>query len=165
VRIDRQCLPKILDGSLQIAHVLPHPPAVHVRHFEIRIELLRSRQRLQRLFRLSQEEYVLVLSVDHMITDGVSNVILSDEILALYMEMVGGLPSSLPRVPLQFADYAVWQQQIHENWLRDHEEYWKARLVRAPTIQLPFDKVKAESKSEYGIGGMTRISFDLPVTV
>jgi len=118
-----------------------------------------------RLFRLCQDEYVLVISVDHMITDGVSNVILSDEILALYTEMVGGLPSSLPRVPLQFADYAVWQQQIHENWLREHEEYWKARLVRAPTIQLPFDKVKAESKSEYGIGGMTRISFDLSVTV
>ena len=38
-------MPKILDGSLQIAHVLTHAPTVHVRHFKIRIELLRPRQR------------------------------------------------------------------------------------------------------------------------
>lgn len=115
-----------------------------------------------RLFKLSHDEYALILSLDHMITDGLSNAIIFNEIVALYRDIARRLTPSQRPVPLQFADYAVWQKQVHNDWLRQHEGYWKARLVSAPTTELPFDK--PEAKSEIGVGEVTQVLFGLPVS-
>lgn len=90
-----------------------------------------------RLFRISDCEHVLVLALDHMITDALSNEILSNEIWVVYQQTKEGLPPSLPELPLQYADYALWQQQMYDSWRKEHEGYWRERLTGAPRTLLP----------------------------
>lgn len=92
---------------------------------------------LPKLFKLSDREYVLILGLDHMITDGFSNHIINAEIWTSYNQALRGLPIALPRLPLQFADYAVWHQRSNGVWRKKHEAFWKGRLIGAPRVQIP----------------------------
>lgn len=92
-----------------------------------------------RLLRFSRYEYVLIMSLDHLITDGVTNGILNREIWALYKNRAHGQPFSLPEVALQFADYAVSVGKMRLGWLQKHAPYWKARLADVPRLQFPLD--------------------------
>lgn len=92
-----------------------------------------------KLFRLSSCEHVLVLALDHMITDAVSNGILIREIWALYNQASQGSPLSLPTLSVQFADYAVWQQRTYSAWLDKNGAYWRKRLSHSPRTRLPCD--------------------------
>jgi hypothetical protein len=116
-----------------------------------------------RLFKLSNHEHVLVLSIDHMITDGVSNEILLRELLTLYREKTQGLPRLLPPLGLQFGDYAVWQQQRNQLWLEKNERYWKEHLQGAPRIQLPFDSHLTEESPP--VGAMVESRLGKPLTI
>ena len=103
-----------------------------------------------KLFRLSGDEHVLVVALDHMITDGASNVLLSRDIWTLYDQAVQGVPFSLPPMPLQFADYAIWQERTYDMWLKKHAGYWKGRFAGAPRMQLPVDNSSVETASASG---------------
>lgn len=103
-----------------------------------------------KLFKLSVSEHVLILALDHMITDGVSNNIVCREIWTAYHQLVRGLAPSLPQLPVQFADYAVWQQRTYGAWLRRHELYWRRRLAGAPKIQIPIEDRLIEVKNPVG---------------
>jgi hypothetical protein len=92
------------------------------------------------LLRLSDEEYVLVLALDHIVADAVSCTVLSREIRTLYTQLSCGLPASLPLLPVQFADYALWQEQTYETWLQQDGAYWRARFSGVGHIQLPVDR-------------------------
>jgi hypothetical protein len=91
-----------------------------------------------KLYRLSDAEYILLLKQDHMITDGVSNQIITSDLWALYRQAINGEGFSLPKLPIQFADYAVWQSQIYDRWVAKHEAFWAAHLLHAPETRLPF---------------------------
>lgn len=99
-----------------------------------------------KLLRLSNREHVLILALDHIVSDAVSYGILSRDIWTLYNQAAQGLPFSLPQLPVQFADYAVWQQRTYDAWLKKHEAYWRGRLTGAPRIQLPLGNGLAEVK-------------------
>lgn len=90
-----------------------------------------------KLLRLSEREHVLVLAVDHIISDNVSCEIIGREIWILYNQAAQGLSFSLPPLPVQFADYAFWQEQTYDAWLKKHEPYWRKRLTGAPRVELP----------------------------
>lgn len=90
-----------------------------------------------RLFKLSVHEHVLILLVDHMVSDGISNAILGKEIWRGYDDAVRSEPTCLPPLPVQFADYAVWQERTHESWKRHHESYWRRHLATASRTNLP----------------------------
>lgn len=92
-----------------------------------------------KLLKLSAIEHILMLGSDHIISDAASAGIVRDEIWTLYEQGSQGLPVSLPGLPVQFADYAVWQQRTFEAWRREHGGYWIARLSGAPDIELPVD--------------------------
>lgn len=98
-----------------------------------------------KLWRLSQQEHVLLLALDHIVGDSISNVILTREILDLYGKGSMGLPLSLPKLCLQFPDYAVWQEQAFESWRQKHESYWNNRLKGASTVRLPDAEVLVPS--------------------
>jgi hypothetical protein len=100
-----------------------------------------------RLFRLSNNEHVLILAIEHLLSDGVSLEILGREVWALYDRATRGLPLSLPPLPVQFADYAVWQQQTYGIWEQTHATYWKERLQGAPCLKLPRDEGLVEAKT------------------
>lgn len=92
-----------------------------------------------RLWRRSDREHVLVLALDHIVGDSISNVILTREIWELYSKGILGETLSLAALSLQFPDYAVWQEQAHETWRQNHESYWKRRLEGVSTVRLPTD--------------------------
>ena len=67
-----------------------------------------------RLLRLGAEEHVALLTMHHIVSDGWSIGILIREVAALYEAFSGGQESPLPELPIQYADYAVWQRE----WLQ-----------------------------------------------
>ena len=92
-----------------------------------------------KLWRLSDQEHVAVLALDHLVSDDISNNILTRDVWESYKRAAHGLPVALPALPVQFADYAVWQRRTYDDWMRKHAGYWRERLINAPRTQLPPD--------------------------
>jgi len=109
------------------------------------------------LFRLSDCDHVLLLALDHIVGDGISNGILSREIWTLYNQAAEGLPTSLPEMPLQFADYAVWLQQTYSARKKKDEAHWIGRMAGAPHVQLPVDSDLA--RIEQPVGAVLHLPF------
>lgn len=97
-----------------------------------------------RLFKLSAFESVLVLALEHLITDRTSNEILHSELWTSYEQAAKGLPCALPEPTSQFSEYVFWQQKIYENWRSNHEAHWKDRLASAPRTSIPRDQGVSE---------------------
>ncbi|HZI10632.1 MAG TPA: amino acid adenylation domain-containing protein, partial [Myxococcus sp.] len=86
-----------------------------------------------RLLRLDERQHALLLSLHHIVSDGWSMGLLVREVVALYEAFASGQPSPLPPLPVQYADYAVWQR----GWLQGHVleqqlSWWKQHLSGAP---------------------------------
>ncbi|HEV7517967.1 MAG TPA: amino acid adenylation domain-containing protein, partial [Thermoanaerobaculia bacterium] len=94
------------------------------------------------LLRLGREDYVLLLNLHHIVSDGWSMAILIGELQALYPAFSVDLPSPLPELPLQYADFAVWQRGWLEGEVLERQlAYWKRRLAGAPEVlDLPTDR-------------------------
>jgi len=93
-----------------------------------------------RLLRLHEEEHVLVITMEHIISDGVSHGILLSEIFAAYKQMAKGGALSLPPIPFQFANYAVWQRDFLKSWLERHGAYWGERVAGYKRLRFPDDQ-------------------------
>lgn len=113
--------------------------------FSARLNILEGRYFAVKLFRLSAQEHVLVLALDHMITDGASNRILIDEAWRLYARAKGEAAHPLPEPSVQYPDYAVWLQQAYGSWLQTHQGYWRERLQNSPSVQLPMRDDSADA--------------------
>nr|MBA2680981.1 non-ribosomal peptide synthetase [Ktedonobacteraceae bacterium] len=91
------------------------------------------------VIRLNPQEHLLFLLLHHIITDHESNAVLMREISALYSAFVADKPSPLPELPIQFADFAVWERErlCGEN-LERLLAYWTTQLSGTlPTLALP----------------------------
>ncbi len=92
------------------------------------------------LLRLAEQHYVLLLTMHHIITDGWSMNIFIHEFTAIYLARTQGKPFPLPTLPIQYADYALWQREwMQGEILQQHTQYWKKRLWRATSLALPTD--------------------------
>ncbi|WP_334950449.1 amino acid adenylation domain-containing protein [Nostoc sp.] len=91
------------------------------------------------LLQLDDTEYLLLLTIHHIVADGWSMGILVQEVATLYEAFCAGKPSPLPQLPLQYVDYAVWQRQwLQGEVLETKLSYWKQQLGHnLPTLQLP----------------------------
>ncbi len=104
-----------------------------------------------RLMRLGAAEHVLVFVVHHIVFDGWSAGLLLREISALYAACVQGLPSPLPELPIQYADYAAWQRQWLQGEVLDRQlRYWTQQLAGAPQMELPTDRPRPVAQSHRG---------------
>jgi amino acid adenylation domain-containing protein len=94
-----------------------------------------------RLLRLDQFEHILFLTMHHIVSDGWSMRIFTQELAALYEAFSRGQSSSLPELPIQYADFAIWQRKsLSEEVIASYLQHWKEQLDGAPTtIQLPID--------------------------
>ena len=94
------------------------------------------------LIRMGEREHILALSIHHIVVDEWSMGILQQEMALLYAAYVQGQESPLQEMPLQYAEYTLWQIQ----WLRAElfvrqMEYWKKQLAGMPEfLELPTDK-------------------------
>lgn len=94
------------------------------------------------LLRAADEEHVLLLSIHHLVSDGWSLGILFRELESLYNASVRREPVRLPELPIQYADFAVWQRQyLTGEVLAARLAYWKGRLgPEMPAPDLPTDR-------------------------
>ena len=94
------------------------------------------------LFRLAEHEYVLALTMHHIASDGWSTQLLIRELSECYRARRSAAEPNLPVLPLQYADYAVWQHERLTGAARATlVDYWKGHLSDAPPLlQLPSDR-------------------------
>ncbi len=94
------------------------------------------------LLRLAPAEHHLLLNVHHIVADGWSIGIFVRELAACYAAYVSGVAPGLPELPVQYADYALWQRdRLHGGELDRQLSYWTNRLAGAPTVlALPTDR-------------------------
>ena len=92
-----------------------------------------------KLLRLDETEYIMLITMHHIVADGWSIGVFFRELNQLYQAFARGKPSPLAALPLQYADFAVWQRQYLQGAVLDKElAYWKQQLADAPTLlQLP----------------------------
>ncbi|MGA9773581.1 MAG: amino acid adenylation domain-containing protein [Blastocatellia bacterium] len=94
------------------------------------------------LLRLGDEDHVLLFTMHHIVSDGWSMGILIREVAALYEAFSQQLGSPLPDLPMQYADFAIWQRDwLQGEALDAHLAYWKNQLGDAPAlIEIPADR-------------------------
>src|SRR5262249_4989737 len=97
-----------------------------------------------RLIRESERQHGLLVTMHDIVTDGWSMGVLMEELSVLYGAFVSGETDPLPELPVQYADYAVWQRRWMEGEvLRQQSEYWKNTLIGAPgLLELPADHAR-----------------------
>jgi amino acid adenylation domain-containing protein len=116
------------------------------------------------LVQLSDREYVLLLKMHHIIYDGWSLSIFFRELSQLYAAFAQGLPSPLPELSIQYADFTVWQRQWLTGAVLDRQlNYWQQQLAGVPpTIELPTDRQR--SPIQTFAGGAECFQLDLDLT-
>jgi amino acid adenylation domain-containing protein/non-ribosomal peptide synthase protein (TIGR01720 family) len=94
------------------------------------------------LIRREPEIHDWVLTAHHIVTDWYSSQVFWGELAAFYPAMVAGRPAALPELPVQYADFAVWQRAcLSGETLQEHLDYWTRHLAGAPlALELPTDR-------------------------
>ncbi|HLH61201.1 MAG TPA: amino acid adenylation domain-containing protein [Ktedonobacteraceae bacterium] len=93
------------------------------------------------MLKLAPDDHAMMITMHHIVSDAWSMEILFHELCELYTANVYGHLSPLPELPIQYVDYAIWQQ----NWLQgevleEQLNYWKSQLAGIPVLQLPTDR-------------------------
>ncbi|MDU9030247.1 non-ribosomal peptide synthase/polyketide synthase [Pseudomonas mediterranea] len=95
-----------------------------------------------RLLRLGTDDHILLVTVHHLVSDGWSMGVLTDEFSRLYQAFSQGRDDPLPALARQYGDYTLWQRQwLQGDELQRQRAYWTAHLGAAPTcVTLPTDR-------------------------
>ncbi|WYM00562.1 MAG: amino acid adenylation domain-containing protein [Gloeotrichia echinulata CP02] len=104
------------------------------------------------LLRLGNEDYILLLNFHHIVFDAWSAGVLVREFTALYNAFNNGQPSPLPKLPIQYTDFAQWQQQQLQGSLMEKQiSYWKKKLAGdLPILELPADRSRPSVQTFHG---------------
>ncbi|HET7461692.1 MAG TPA: FkbM family methyltransferase, partial [Longimicrobium sp.] len=115
------------------------------------------------LLRLHAEDHVLLVTMHHIVSDGWSMGVLQRELSALYTAYREGRESPLPALPVQYADYAVWQRgQLAGEVLERQLAYWRERLSGAPELlELPTDRPRPPVQTYRGASVPVELSPEL----
>ncbi|WP_233597088.1 non-ribosomal peptide synthase/polyketide synthase [Corallococcus sp. CA041A] len=110
------------------------------------------------LMKLEEREHVLVLHLHHIVSDGWSLGILVRELTALYEARRAGRSAALPELPVQYADFAVWQRGwLQGGVLQAQVEWWKNQLAGAPfVLDVPTDRPRTATSTQRG--GLVRVT-------
>jgi len=93
------------------------------------------------VYRLSEEEHVLIVVMHHIVTDGWSMGVFFHELSVLYGAFSEGRPSPLPDLSIQYMDFAVWQRKRLEGDILENQlNYWGRQLDGVGTFELPTDR-------------------------
>jgi amino acid adenylation domain-containing protein len=112
------------------------------------------------LVQVNEDEYIALLVIHHIAADGLSMMILIQELASFYSQFTNGTSAELKTLPVQYADYAIWQR----NWLTgeildEQLNYWKSQLIGSPPLlELPTDRPRPAVKTFTGAS----LTFQLP---
>ena len=114
------------------------------------------------IFRLAADDHLLTLTFHHIAFDGWSGAVFNRELSLLYDAFCEGRSLSLPVLPIQYSDYAVWQrQQLAQDRIEAHLSYWRQQLSHAPLLELPSDHPRPPIQSFTGDRVLFSLSSDL----
>jgi amino acid adenylation domain-containing protein/non-ribosomal peptide synthase protein (TIGR01720 family) len=118
------------------------------------------------LVRLDEQDHVLMLCQHHIVTDGWSIGILVDELGRLYAAARNGGPVALPDLPIQYADFAVWERErLASPALEDHLAYWRRTLADVRVLDLPTDRPRPRLLTTAGAVHRWSLPADLVVAL
>jgi len=112
------------------------------REWEAPFDLTRGPLLRVRLLRLADDDHVLLRTLHHITSDGWSQGVFNRELMALYAAFHDGRENPLPPLPVQYADFTLWQRQWLEGGALDEGlAYWTAQLAGIPErLALPTDR-------------------------
>jgi len=112
---------------------------------------------------MDNEEHVLLVTMHHIISDGWSMGVFMKELAACYNTFVEDRPFPLSDLPIQYADYVLWQRQkLQKEVLDSHLQYWRKRLAQLPApLELPADRPRPAVQTYRG----GSIEIKLPLTL
>ncbi|HYO73600.1 MAG TPA: MupA/Atu3671 family FMN-dependent luciferase-like monooxygenase, partial [Archangium sp.] len=136
--------------AMRLARLAPAEPFPLDRGPLVRVQLLR----------LAEAEYILLVTIHHIVADTLSLVNFIREAVALYTGFVHGRSVPLPELSIQYIDFTVWQRRaLADGTLSAQQAYWRKRLARRPgPLPLPLDRPRAEGARRRG----ARHSFAFP---
>jgi amino acid adenylation domain-containing protein len=104
------------------------------------------------LWRLGADDHLFLLCVNQIINDGWSLKIFTNELVTLYRSFIAGQKAELSELPIQYADFAVWQREQFDNaGMASQMTYWKKQLSgELPVLELPSDHPRASVKTFRG---------------
>jgi len=112
------------------------------------------------LYRLAPTEHIALLVIHHIISDGWSMGVLVREMTGLYTAFAAGLPSPLPELDIQYADYSVWQREwMQGERFQEQVNYWKSVLGDLPP---PLELPTTYPRPPYMTSNGAAYTFDLP---
>ncbi|MEU2674396.1 amino acid adenylation domain-containing protein [Streptomyces sp. NPDC007164] len=115
-----------------------------------------------RLVRLADEEARLLLTVHHIACDGWSETVMARELREGYRAATTGTPPEDTELPVQYADFSVWQrQQLTGDVLEEQLAYWRERLAGVEPLELPTDHRRPAGRP----GGGDTVTFEVSAAV
>jgi amino acid adenylation domain-containing protein len=116
------------------------------------------------LVRLAADDHLLIVTMHHIVSDGWSLGVFVHELSTLYGAFRAGAPDPLPRLAVQYADYAAWQRKwVTGEVLRQQADYWKTTLAGAPELlELPTDHPRPAQRDFSG--AVARVELDEELT-
>ncbi|MEH1970996.1 non-ribosomal peptide synthase/polyketide synthase [Nostoc sp.] len=117
-----------------------------------------------KMWQVATDEYVLLFAIHHIAADGWSMGVLISELSAYYRAFSTGSSVELPKLPIQYADFAVWQRQWFTNQVLERQlNYWKQQLTGAPPLlELPTDRPRPAIQTFRG--GTEQLKLDALLT-
>ncbi|MHC5596852.1 MAG: amino acid adenylation domain-containing protein [Nostoc sp.] len=104
-----------------------------------------------KLLWLDETQYILLLTMHHIVSDGWSIGVLIQEIAALYTAFASNQPSPLPKLTIQYADFAYWQRQwLQGEVLKKQLSYWQKQLDGISMLNLPTDRPRLAVQTYQG---------------
>lgn len=115
------------------------------------------------VLQLAEAENVMLLTMHHIISDGWSSGVFFREVAMLYQAFANGEPSPLAPLPVQYADFAVWQRErLSGEVMEEHLAYWKRQLEEtAPVLELPADRPRPAAQTHRGAVHYFKLSYAL----
>ncbi|MBE9190295.1 amino acid adenylation domain-containing protein [Gloeocapsopsis crepidinum LEGE 06123] len=119
------------------------------------------------LLQLGAAEHVVLFTMHHIVSDGWSTGILIKELTALYQAFSTNTPCILPKLPIQYADFAVWQRQwLQGEVLQNQLTYWKQKLGGTlPVLDLPTDRPRRAIQTDCGAIASLNLSESLSTAI
>jgi amino acid adenylation domain-containing protein/FkbM family methyltransferase len=113
--------------------------------------------------RMSETEHVVHLNMHHIVGDAWSTAVLTREFTALFEAFSRGAASPLPELPVQYADFAIWQRDILQGEILEaHLDFWKRQLAGAPALlALSLDRSRPAVASFHGARHLAEMPMDL----
>ncbi|MBA3806789.1 MAG: amino acid adenylation domain-containing protein [Solirubrobacterales bacterium] len=104
------------------------------------------------LFRLAEQEHVILFAAHHVAFDAWAVEVLYRELGELYAAKLKRRKETLPALPLQYRDFAAWQREhLKGELLREELDFWRTHLAGAPTVtELPSDRPRQAAQSFAG---------------